>query len=165
LLLLGMDVPEMAILATEPRSADPDLGFRGNVDANQDLDNYGIHAKGLLKTLEALHTGSAVPRSVQGRLLRSLDEAKAALAQRQPVIVWIPLELLAAQRHDVPLPGGKVIHIVDHEHTVTLNGYDGDRFHALDPFDGSTPTYDAAALTQRMQLFDDPLLAIARTRG
>ena len=90
---------------------------------------------------------------------------RAALAQRQPVIIWIPLELKPAQRHNVPLSSGKVVHLVDHEHTVPLSGYDSGRFHALDPFDGSTPTYDAASLSQGMSLFDDPLLAIAKPGG
>ena len=31
----------------------------------------------------------------------------------------------------------------------------------LDPFDGSTPTYDANAFAQAMALFDDPGLAIS----
>ena len=162
LAVLGLHISEADILAAEPSSEDPDQGFRGNVDANQDYQDYGIHARGLLKTLDALKTSGALPGDVQGRLLRSLDDAKAALAQRQPVVCWIPLQLMPAQRVTATLSSGKQVHLVEHEHTITLRGYNDSQFQALDPFDGTQPSYDAAALAQGNALFDDPLLAVGR---
>ena len=160
--LLGIDLPEAAIIDVEPRDPDPNKGFRGSLDANQDLENYGIHAPGLLQTIEQLKADGALSKDVRGTLLHSLDEARAALAGRQPVIVWIPLQLMPSERTPVTLPSGATVNLVEHEHTVTLRGYDGDQYLALDPFDGSQPSYPAGALAQAMRLFDDPALAVAR---
>jgi uncharacterized protein YvpB len=160
--LIEIDLPEVVISESEPRSEDPDEGFRGNINANQTLDDYGIHARGVLKTMETLKAGGALPKDLRGIVLHTINDVRAAIGRRQPVIVWIPLRLMAAQRVAVTFASGKTGYVVEHEHTVTLFGYSGDQYLALDPFDGSQPSYSSEALARGMHLFDDPALAIGR---
>lgn len=160
--LLGMDVSEATMRPLLPENEDPDVGFRGDMDANQTLDDYGVHAKGLLALVEALKAKGIVPSTVTGRVVHSVDEMHAAVAQQQPVIAWIPLQLMAAQRVAVTLSTGKVVHLVEHEHAVTLTGYDPGHVMALDPYDGSAPTYDVSAFASATALFDDPGLVVAK---
>ena len=58
------------------------------------------------------------------------------------------------------LPNGQNVTLIEHEHTVTVRGYDGGQLLTLDPFDGSTPAYEIGAFAEGMRLFDDPAIAL-----
>src|SRR5688500_6352443 len=52
--LLGHHVPEEVMLPLLGRGEDPDETFRGEIQANQTLDNYGVHARGIARLVEHL---------------------------------------------------------------------------------------------------------------
>lgn|GEM_PF-4221892 len=58
--MLGVDVSEDVMRALLGSGEDPDVTFRGNIDANQDLDNYGVHARGILRLLALLKSRAYV---------------------------------------------------------------------------------------------------------
>lgn len=158
--LLGHDVSEDRMRALLGQGEDPDEVFRGQIEANQTLNDYGVHAKGIARLVGLLKSAGLIPDRIHVRVLHQLDAIRAAIAQGQPVIAWVPLQLRSSSRAPIRLSSGKLVNLVYAEHTVTLRGYDGDRLFALEPYDGTNPTYDAAALTPSMGLFDDPALAI-----
>ena len=165
LYLLGHVVPEDTMRAVLGSGEDPDETFRGEIQANQNLTNYGIHARGIARAIELLRAARQVPTTVTVRLLYGADDVRAAIATGHPVVAWIPLDLRDSYRVPVRLSSGKVVNLVPAEHAVTLRGYDGDSFYALDPHAGAQRRYDTAALWRGMSLFDDPALAIGPAEG
>lgn len=158
--LLGLDVAEDVMRATLGSGEDPDEVFRGEIQANQTLENYGVHARGIAWMIDLLKAAGHLPSRFQSRLLYDLDAVRTTIAQGQPVVAWLPLQLRPSTRVPVQLSTGKTVHLVHAEHTVTLHGYEESQLFALDPYNGSTPTYEAAALLAGMRLFDDPALAL-----
>ena len=158
--LLGHNVAEEVMRALLGRGEDPDETFRGEIQANQTLVNYGVHARGIARLAELLRAEGQIPAELSAHLLRDLDTIRLAISRGYPVIAWLPLGLRASSRVPTPLSSGKVVNLVYAEHTVTLRGYDGTYFYALEPYDGSTPRYDAQALWRGMSLFDDPAVMI-----
>lgn len=158
--LLGIQVEEEQMRPLLGSGEDPDVTFRGEIQANQDLDDYGVHAKGIAHLIELLKGQRLLPADIETHLLHDLDAVRLALSQGQPVVAWIPLDLRPSQRVAVTLSTGKVVHLVYAEHAITLRGYDQDRFLALDPHSGDIPAYAPDALWRGMNLFDDPALAI-----
>jgi uncharacterized protein YvpB len=158
--LLGFDVPEVTMRPLIGSGEDPDETFRGEIQANQDLANYGIHAKGIARLIDVLKSASALPGSVEARLLYDLDSVRLAVAQGQPVVTWIPLDLRPSIRVPVRLSTGKVVGLVPAEHAVTVRGYDANYVFALDPHAGAPAAFEIAAFQQGMSQFDDPALAI-----
>ena len=144
---------------------DPDETFRGEIQANQTLVNYGVHARGIVRLVELLRAERHIPADFSAHLLRDLDSIKLAISLGHPVIAWLPLGLRASSRVPTPLPSGKVVNLVYAEHTVTLRGYDGTYFYALEPYNGSAPRYEAWALWHGMTLFDDPAVVISPGPG
>jgi hypothetical protein len=159
--LLGLDVAEDVMRDLLGSGEDPDVTFRGRIDANQNLVDYGVHARGVLRLLGLLRDQGGLPASLGGTLLYDLDAVRLAVAGGQPAVVWIPLDLRPSGRVAVTLSTGRVVDLVPAEHAVTVRGYDGDRLFALDPHWGTTPTYDAAPFAAGMALFDDPALAVS----
>jgi uncharacterized protein YvpB len=158
--LLGFDVSEDTMRPLAGSGEDPDETFRGEIQANQDLSDYGIHAKGIAKLIERLKAAGHLPDRVETQLLYNLDAVRAAVAQGKPVVVWVPLDLRPSTRVPVRLSTGKVVNLVYAEHALTVRGYDGSRVLALDPHAGASVAYDLQTFQQAMSLFDDPALAI-----
>jgi len=165
LYLLGHVVSEDIMRALLGSGEDPDETFRGEIQANQTLTNYGVHARGIARMIELLRAGRQIPTAVTARLLYDIDDVHAAIATGHPVVAWIPLDLRDSSRVPVRLSTGKVVNLVPAEHAVTLRGYDGDAFYALDPHAGTQRRYDSAALWRGMSLFDDPALSIGPTES
>ena len=159
--LLGHHVPEEVMRALLGRGEDPDETFRGEIQANQTLVNYGVHARGIARLVELLRDEGHVPAAFSTHLLRDLDSVRLAISLGHPVVAWLPLGLRASSRVPTRLSNGKVVNLVYAEHTVTLRGYDGTHFYALEPYNGTTPVYEAGALWRGMSLFDDPALVIS----
>jgi len=160
LYLLGHQIPEDTMLLLLGKGEDPDETFRGEIQANQTLTNYGVHARGIARLVDLLRANRLLPATVFARLLYDLDDVRAAIATSHPVIAWIPLDLRPSTRVPTRLSSGKTVTLVPAEHAVTLRGYDGSSFYALDPRAGAQRRYDTAALWRAMTLFDDPGLAI-----
>ena len=68
---------------------DPDETFRGEIQANQDLVDYGIHARGILRLIGLLKNAGRLPALLEARLLYDLESIRGALAQGQPVVAWV----------------------------------------------------------------------------
>ncbi|MGH2354930.1 MAG: C39 family peptidase, partial [Chloroflexota bacterium] len=158
--LLGLDVSEDTMRDLLGQGEDPDETFRGEIQANQNLTDYGVHARGIARLIDLLRAGGHLPGRLQASLLYDFDTIRTALAQGQPVIAWIPLDLRPSSRVAVRLSTGKIVNLVYAEHAVTLRGYDGERVFALDPHDGTTPAYEIDPFLRGMSLFDDPALAL-----
>ena len=158
--LLGHNVSEDVMRALLGRGEDPDETFRGEIQANQTLNNYGVHARGIARLVELLKANGHVPKEITPRLLYDLDAVRVAIAAGQPVVTWLPLGLRQSSRVPTLLPSGKTVNLVYSEHCLTLRGYDGSTFYALEPYDGSAPRYEVNALWRGMSLFDDPALAL-----
>ncbi|HEU5315251.1 MAG TPA: C39 family peptidase [Chloroflexota bacterium] len=158
--LLGHVVPEDVMRPLLGSGEDPDETFRGEIQANQTLVDYGVHAKGIARLVDLLRARGHVPRELGARLLYDLDSVRAAIAAGQPVVAWLPLDLRDSLRVPTRLSTGKIVNLIPAEHALTLRGYDGTYFYALDPHGGLTPRYEAGALWRGMSLFDDPALAI-----
>ena len=158
--LLGHNVSEDVMRTLLGRGEDPDETFRGEIQANQTFNNYGVHARGIARLVELLRANGHVAKDVTPRLLYDLDAVRVAIAAGQPVVTWLPLGLRQSSRVPTLLPGGKTVNLVYAEHCVTLRGYDGSAFYVLEPYDGSAPRYEINALWRGMSLFDDPALAL-----
>ncbi|HEV2123238.1 MAG TPA: C39 family peptidase, partial [Chloroflexota bacterium] len=158
--LMGHHVTEDVMRALLGRGEDPDETFRGEIQANQTLDDYGVHAKGIARLIELLKARGHLPADMRTRLLYDLESMRQALAAGEPVIGWLPLSLRASSRAPVRLSNGKLVNLVYSEHCVTFRGYDSSRMLTLEPYDGSTPSYEFNALWRGMSLFDDPALAV-----
>src|SRR6266542_4146436 len=158
--LLGFDVSEDVMHDLAGSGEDPDETFRGAIQANQNLTNYGIHAKGIARLIERIKERGYLPRLVEPHRVYDLDTIRLAVANGQPVVTWVPLDLRASSRVPVRLSTGKIVNLVPAEHALTLRGYDGSRILALDPHAGAPAAYDVGRFVQAMSLFDDPALAI-----
>lgn len=158
--LLGFDVDEDVLRLLLGSGEDPDVTFRGEIQANQDLDDYGIHARGIQRGVELLKARGYLPATIQARLLYDLDAVRSELAQGHPVVTWIPLGLRASSRVPQLLSTGKLVNLVYAEHAVTVRGYDASSFFVIDPHGGFTAAYENGALARGMAYFDDPALAI-----
>jgi hypothetical protein len=158
--LLGFDVSEEVMRALLGSGEDPDETFRGQIQANQTLDDYGVHARGIARLVGLLGAAGYLPGEAQAQLLYDLDSLRLELANGRPALAWLPLDLRRSSRVAVRLSSGKVVNLVPAEHCITLHGYEGSQFLALDPH-GGPPAYDAEALWRGMSLFDDPALALS----
>lgn len=158
--LLGLNVPEDVMIGLVGKGEDPDETFRGEIHANQNLNDYGIHARGIARAVELARKNGILPESLSTQLLYSLDEVRLAIAAGHPVVAWQPLDLRSSSRVPVTLSTGKVVTLVYAEHAITLRGYDATHFFVLEPHAGAALTYEANALWRAMSLFDDPALAI-----
>ncbi len=158
--LVGHTVSEDVMRSTLGRGEDPDETFRGEIQANQTLVNYGVHARGIARMVDLLKGQGLLPAQVSTQLIYSLDDVRVALAHGQPVVAWLPLDLRPSSRVPTRLSSGKIVNLVYAEHAVTLRGYDASHFFVLDPYAGTTPVYEANAMWRAMSLFDDPALAI-----
>ena len=159
--LLGHHVSEEVMRPLLGRGEDPDETFRGEIQASQTRANYGVHARGIARLMGLLRAERHVPAGLSAHLVRDLDTIRLAISLGHPVVAWLPLGLRSSSRVPTPLSNGKVVNLVYAEHAVTLRGYDGTYFYALEPYNGSTPRYEAAALWRGMSLFDDPALVIS----
>ena len=105
-------------------SADPHVGFRGNVDGTFGwIDDYGTYAEPVVRVLH----GAGVDASV--RYGMTYADLRAALDRGAPAIVWTSPR---GEFYDMP----EGYRLVPEEHTYVVVGYDATGFTVYDPLYG-----------------------------
>jgi len=126
----GLSLSEQEVIEALPRHENPNLGYRGNIDgATGSLEDYGVHAAPLQKTLTTL--GLRV-RALEG----GLEGIHSALNAGHPLIAWITYNLWEQSPVELGLSDGTTVKVVPYEHAVVIEGYTTDGLWALDPYDG-----------------------------
>jgi len=120
----GIDQSEGWFLTAFGASADPHVGFRGNVDGTFGwIDDYGVYAEPVARAL----MGAGVIATVRYGL--TYEGLRAALDKGSPVIVWTSPR---ADYYDMP----EGYRLVPEEHTYVVVGYDSSGFIVHDPLYG-----------------------------
>jgi uncharacterized protein YvpB len=150
----GVPLSEADVLNALPSNANPNLGFRGNIDGpTGGIEDYGVYAGPILAILNA--------RGLQaGRVQGGLDGIRAAIARRNPVIVWVTYDCTISTPMAVAIDG-KEVTLVPYQHVVVVTGYDAGGVWANDPWDGQEHYYANDDLTRAMGYFDDMAIEVA----
>lgn len=129
-------ISETQLMRTMPRSANPNLGFRGNPNGFQgtSLVDYGVYAGPLHRALLQFGYRSDL-------LLYAHDaDLRTYIQKGWPVAVWVTYQLKkAAPRLAQNL--GVQFFLVPHEHAVLVVGYDATTVIANDPWTGAAVRY------------------------
>jgi uncharacterized protein YvpB len=150
----GVSLSEADVLAALPRSANPHLGFRGNVDGpTGSIEDYGVYA-GPVMTI--LNGKGLQARPVEG----GLDGIKAAVARGNPVIAWVTYDCLPSTPSEVMI-GDEPVTLVPYQHVVVVIGYSPEGVWANDPWDGQEDSYPTADFVRAMSYFGDMALEVA----
>src|SRR5262249_13082897 len=123
------------ILARMPYNANPWLGFRGNLDRGESLDNgladYGIYAPPLAAGMQSFGYQTTV---ISGTTAPALLRYSIGVLHL-PVIVWVTYGL----RDWAPITGhadGASFSLVLGEHARLAVGYNANGIYSRDPLDG-----------------------------
>ncbi len=132
---------QLPIDAAGPRRAgnvwgDPNKGFVGSVDGEMPNTGYGVYEKPIALVASKYRSSEALNDA-------SLDEILGAVADKHPVIVWVPI----ADAHDISwkTPEGETVPAVYGEHARVLIGFSGsvgqpDHLFFMDPVYGRIRT-------------------------
>ena len=135
----GLNLPEDEIQAAFPITANPEIGFRGDVDGDTGFADYGAHAPAVAAALQTLLERAGRPYEPSWQTFSSRDEALAAvhalLSDHTPVIVWMTWyarsgQVPTTQVVDVPDP----VTLVYGEHVEVAYGLEGRVMYVIDPY-------------------------------
>ena len=151
----GVQLSEEEILALLPRSSNPHLGFRGNVDGpTGGTIDYGVYAGPILDILNA--------RGLQAKLVSGgLEGIEAAITRGNPVIAWVTYNCLPSTSTTVAIDGQDVV-LVPNQHAVVVTGFNNEGVWANDPWDGQEDFYTIADFTRAMRYFDDMAIEVGK---
>lgn len=146
---------EAQIMARMPRSADPNLGFRGNLDGLPDpkLWNYGVYAGPVSKVLGGYGYTSTVLQNATNA------QVKAYIRKGWPVVLWLTYSLKPATPR-LGMAGGRPFVLVPHEHAILALGYDANTVIANDPWLPKIVRYRWSDFDHSWALFGNMALAI-----
>lgn len=119
---------------------DPDVGFVGSLDGVFAQDGYGVYDGPIADVASTLglsgttHAQGTTPTDIYG-----------AVAQRVPVLVWVPYGLTVNGRGEWSTPEGKAIAYVLTEHCVVVAGVSDTGIVYADPWDAAYKTADYAS--------------------
>jgi uncharacterized protein YvpB len=151
----GVQLGEEEILALLPRSSNPHLGFRGNVDGpTGGTIDYGVYAGPILDILNSRGLGAEL---VNG----GLEGIKAAIARGNPVIAWVTYNCLPSTSTTVAIDGQDVV-LVPNQHAVVVTGFNNEGVWANDPWDGQEDFYTIADFTRAMRYFGDMAIEVSK---
>jgi uncharacterized protein YvpB len=148
-------ITEGQIMATLPRNANPNLGFRGNPDGQQgtSLVDYGVYAAPIHSALFKLGYASTV-------LLYANDATIQTYINRGwPVVVWVTYRLQPAQPRLAQHNGVQFV-LVPHEHALLAVGYDRRTIIANDPWTGTQVRYYWRQFNRSWGYFGNMALAV-----
>jgi uncharacterized protein YvpB len=150
----GLPLSEADVLNALPLNANPNLGFRGNVDGpTGGLDDYGVYAGPIMAILNA--------RGLQAwRVQGGLAGIGAAIARGDPVIAWVSYDCMVSTPTTITIDGKEVI-LVPYQHVVVVTGYDAAGVWANDPWDGQEHYYANADLERAMGYFGGMAVEVA----
>ena len=150
----GVDLRESEVLAALPLHDNPHRGFRGNVDGPLGgTQDYGVYAGPILEILNAQGLRAWL---VEG----GLDGIKAAIARRNPVLVWVTYDCQLSTPTTETIDGEAVI-LVPWQHVVVVTGYSPEGVWANDPWDGQEEFYSTADFEMAMGYFGDMAIEVA----
>lgn len=146
---------ETQIMAHMPRSPDPNLGFRGNIDGLPDpaLWNYGVYAAPLQKVLAGYGYTSTVLQDA------SNADVEAYIQKGWPVVLWLTYALKKATPR-LGMYGGRPFVLVQHEHAILAVGYDSATITANDPWLPAIVRYRWQDFDRSWRLFRNMALAV-----
>jgi uncharacterized protein YvpB len=151
----GLPLSEAEVLNALPRNADPNLGFRGNVDGpTGGIEDYGVYAGPIMDVLNAQDLNA---RPVEG----GLAGIQAAIARNNPVIAWVTYNCLPSTPTTTTIDGRQVI-LVPNQHVVVVTGYNAEGVWANDPWDGQEDFYSYADLERAMGYFGQMAIEVSR---
>ena len=151
----GVQLSEEEILALLPRSSNPYLGFRGNVDGpTGGTIDYGVYAGPILDILNA--------HGLQADLVTGgLEGIKAAITRGNPVVAWVTYNCQPSTSITVAIDGQDVV-LVPNQHTVVVTGFNNEGVWANDPWDGQEDFYTITEFTRAMRYFDDMAIEVGK---
>ena len=148
-------IVESQLMSVLPRSANPNLGFRGHPDGQQGtkLVDYGVYAAPLQAALLRFGYNSAV-------LSYGFDrDIKLYINRGWPVVAWVTYGLQKAVPRLVT-HGGVSFVLVPHEHAITIDGYDDRTVIANDPWTGARVRYLWSEFNRSWGYFGNMALAV-----
>jgi uncharacterized protein YvpB len=148
-------ITEAQLMADMPRNPNPNLGFRGDPDGqdNPGLTNYGVYAAPLHRALLQYEYNSDVVLYGTDGTIRSY------LNRGWPVVVWVTYALKRATPR-LTMTNGVQYFLVPHEHALLAVGYDGRTILANDPWTGSMVRYYWRDFNRAWGYFGNMALAI-----
>jgi uncharacterized protein YvpB len=146
---------EAQIMARMPRSANPNLGFRGNLDGLPDpkLWNYGVYAGPVRKVLSSYGYTSVLLQNATNA------DVKTYIRKGWPVMLWLTYALKPAVPR-LGMAGGRPFVLVPHEHAILALGYDANTVIANDPWLPKIVRYRWSDFDHSWALFGNMALAI-----
>lgn len=151
---LGVSLSEAEVLASLPLNANPDLGFRGNVDGpTGGIEDYGVYAGPIREVLSS--------RGLRAELVEGgLSGITAAIDRGNPVIAWITYNCQPGVPTTLAVEGQPVA-LVPYQHAVVVTGYNSEGVWANDPWDGLEDFYSNADFQRALSYFGDMALEVS----
>ena len=148
-------IVESQLMSVLPRSANPNLGFRGHPDGQQGtkLADYGVYAAPLQAALLRFGYSSTVISYGFDR------DIKSYINRGWPVVAWVTYALQKAVPRLVMHRGVSFV-LVPHEHAITIDGYDDRTVIANDPWTGARVRYLWSEFNRSWGYFGDMALAV-----
>lgn len=152
-------IVESQLMSVMPRSANPNLGFRGNPDGLQGtkLVDYGVYAAPLQQALARYGYASSLISYGFDR------DIKSFINRGWPVVAWITYALQKATPRLVMHRGVQFV-LVPHEHAITIVGYDDRTIIGNDPATGQRVRYFWGDFNRAWGYFGNMALAIEPCR-
>jgi uncharacterized protein YvpB len=150
----GVPLTESQVLAALPRTKNPNLGFRGDVDGSPGgVQDYGVYAGPILEILKA--------QGLEARLVEGGRQGiQAAIARGHPVVAWITYNCQVSTPVTRTVDG-QVVSLVPYQHAVVVTGYNADGVWANDPWDGLVDYYAMADFSRALAYFGDMAIEVA----
>jgi len=136
----GTKINELEFFHELPLTADPNLGFVGNVHGqwgNLPPNAYGVYAGPVALLLRNYGLAAHAYRGV------TWDQLRTEVAAGRPVIVWVVGHVARSTPVTMTVTGGGDILAARYEHTVILVGYDEKHAAVLDGSMRYSVPYDA----------------------
>ncbi len=148
-------IVESQLMSVMPRSANPNLGFRGSPDGRQGtkLVDYGVYAAPLQQALARFGYASSVISYGFDR------DIKSFINRGWPVVAWVTYALQKATPRLVMHSGVQFV-LVPHEHAITIVGYDQQTVIANDPWTARQVRYYWTDFNRSWGYFGNMALAV-----
>ena len=150
----GNLVSQRDFIREVPRSPNPHVGFRGDINGEWGgINDYGIYAEPLVPVLEERGYNAVA-------FYGGVDRLKAYLAADKPVVVWITGGKYTERPVYRRSYNGNSFKLVPGEHAVVAYGYDEGGVRLMDVGDGGFYDTEWSSFLRRWRYFDEMGLAI-----
>jgi uncharacterized protein YvpB len=122
----GQYISEDKILLSFTPYSNPHKGFRGQVDKDPSLDNYGVYAEPVVKVFQKYGV------SAETHYFLTEDELKAQILSGKPAIIWTSTDKADTAKPIVKSYQGRY-ELVAGKKTLLVAGYTGGLWHLYDP--------------------------------